>query len=129
MIRYILISAILLMVITAGCSKDHSDLPTGFIYDPPSVPTDLDVTGGAELASLSWDFPGEELDEISEFRIYYYYEYYGIQELIGTTTETSYVDSFLVGNLQYCYQVSAVDSTGLEGYRTEAECAFVGTSN
>lgn len=129
MIRYILMSGILLMVLTTGCSKDHSDLPTGFIYDPPSVPTDLDVEGGVELATLSWDFPSEEMDEISEFNIYYYYEVYGIQELIGTTTETSYVDSFLVGNLQYCYQVSAVDTTGLEGYRTEEECAFVGTSN
>lgn len=129
MIRYILMSGILLMVLTIGCSKDHSDLPTGFIYDPPSVPTDLDVVGGAELATLSWDFPSEEMDGISEFRIYYYYELYGIQELIGTTTETTYVDSFLVGNLEYCYQVSAVDTTELEGYRTEAECVFVGTSN
>lgn len=129
MIRYMLICAVLLTAVAAGCSKDHTDLPTGFIYDPPSTPTEFNVVGGAELAILSWDFPSEEMGEISEFNIYYYYEVYGIQELIGTTTETSYVDSFLVGNLEYCYQVSAVDTTGLEGYRTEGECAFVSTSN
>ena len=128
MTRILLISAVLLAVMVGACSKEHSDLPTSFIYDPPPTPTDLDITAGAEMATLSWGYPSEALGRISEFRIYYYYEVYGIQELIGTTMETSYTDSFLVGNLNYCYQVSAVDTTGLEGYRSDVECVFVGTS-
>ena len=113
------------IVVAAGCTKDHSDLPTGFSYDPPPTPTDLSVVDEGEKAVVSWDYPPERMGSLEEFRIYYHYELYGMVELVGTTTETSYVDSFLVGNLYYCYCVSAVDTTGLEGWRTDVECEFI----
>jgi len=125
----LLVMVVSVAVLTVGCSKEHEDLPTSFIYDPPSVPLDFEVTGGNHQAVLNWDYPSEEIGGIEEFRVYYYFEAYGIVELAGTTNATNYTDTQLVGNLRYCYRVSAVDTTGLEGYRTEAVCAFVGTSD
>jgi hypothetical protein len=49
--------------------------------------------------------------------------------LVGTTRDTAFVDSLLVGNLTYCYEVSAVDTTGFEGFRTSPQCVFVRTSH
>jgi fibronectin type 3 domain-containing protein len=125
----LLVMVVSVAVMSVGCSEEHKDLPTSFIYDPPSVPLDLQVTGGNQQAVLNWDYPSEEMEAIEEFRVYYYFEAYGLIELVGTTNATSYTDNQLVGNLTYCYQVSAVDTAGLEGYRTEAVCVFVGTSD
>lgn len=126
LLRVMTISVALLAV---GCGNEHTDLPTGFIYDPPSVPLDLQVTGGNQQAVLNWDYPSEEMGSIREFRIYYYYEIYDLIELVGTTSATNFTDMQLVGNLNYCYCVSAVDTTGFEGHRTGTVCAFVGTSD
>ncbi len=125
----LLVMTVSIAILAAGCSKEHENLPTGFIYDPPSVPFDLQVTGGNEQAVLTWDYPSEEMGSIEEFRIYYYYEAYDLIELVGTSSTTNFTDTQLVGNLSYCYRVSAVDTTGLEGYRSETVCDFVGTSN
>lgn len=111
-----------------SCGKDHQDLPTGFAYDPPSTPTNLVVTGGAELSTIKWSFPAIARASIREFRVYEYYEAYDMIELIGTTTDTVFVDSLLIGNLAYCYKVSAVDTSGFEGWRTGSVCAFVRSS-
>ena len=125
----LLVMVVFVAFLSVGCSEEHKDLPTSFIYDPPSVPLDLQVTGGNQQAVLTWDYPSEEMGSIEEFRVYYYYEAYGLLELIGTTNSTNYTDTQLVGNLNYCYRVSAVDTTGLEGYRTETVCVFVGSSD
>jgi hypothetical protein len=108
-----------------SCGKDHRDLPTGFAYDPPATPTNLVVVGGEEMSTITWSYPASELAAISEFRVYEYIESYDIIQLIGTTTDTVFVDSLLIGNLGYCYEVSAVDASGFEGWRTGSVCAFV----
>jgi hypothetical protein len=120
----IMVSAVMFLL---GCSKEHQDLPTSFAFDPPPTPTNFDVVGGPYEAVLTWDYPPEEMGALKEFRVYYYYEIYGMVELIGTTHETSYTDAQLVGNLIYCYRVSAVDTTDLEGYRTQTVCDTVVT--
>ena len=125
----LLVMVVSVAVLAVGCSEEHKDLPTSFMYDPPSVPLDLQVTGGNQQAVLNWDYPSEEMGTIEEFRVYYYFEGYGLGELVGTTNATNFTDTQLVGNLSYCYQVSAVDTTGLEGYRTETVCVFVATSD
>jgi hypothetical protein len=112
-----------------SCGKAHTDLPTSFKYNPPPTPTDLVVTGGVERSSLAWDYPAEAFGALREFRIYYYYAVYEMVELVGTSSGTSFVDSLLVPNLSYCYEVSAVDTTGFEGWRTAAKCAFVRSSD
>lgn len=108
-----------------SCSEEHQDLPTGFAYDPPATPTGLAVTGGKERATITWSYPAGERASVGGFRVYEYYESYDLIELVGTTTDTVFVDSLLIGNLGYCYKVSAVDTAGFEGWRTESVCAFV----
>jgi fibronectin type 3 domain-containing protein len=124
--RRILTAGILGSILILGaCSKDHTDLPTGFAYTPPETPTNFQVAAGAESATLTWDYPADALGAIQEFRIYYHIEAFDVLELIGTTDETTYTDDKLVGNLTYCYSISAVDTTGLEGWRLEPICVFV----
>jgi len=125
----LLVTMVSVALMAAGCGSEHGNLPTGFIYDPPSAPLDLQVTGGNQQAVLSWDYPSEEMGRIEEFRIYYYYEVYDLLEQVGTSSTTNFTDTQLVGNLSYCYKVSAIDTTGLEGYRTEGVCAFVTASD
>ncbi|MCX5752602.1 MAG: hypothetical protein NTW97_03015 [Candidatus Krumholzibacteria bacterium] len=108
-----------------SCGKDHRDLPTSFIYDPPPTPTNFVVTGGEEMSTITWSYPAPARASIREFRVYEYIESYNMMTLIDTTTDTVFVDSLLIGNLQYCYKVSAVDTSGLEGWRTDKACAFV----
>jgi len=110
-----------------SCSKDHQNLPTGFAYDPPPTPTNLVATGGEEVSTISWSYPAAARASIGEFRVYQYVEVYDMLQIIGTTSDTVFVDSLLIGNISYCYKVSAVDTTGFEGWRTASACAFVKT--
>jgi hypothetical protein len=111
--------------LTLSCGADHRDLPTGFAYVPPATPTNLVVVGGEETSTIRWSYPAAELASISEFKVYEYIESYDMLQLVGTTTDTVFVDSLLIGNLAYCYEVSAVDESGFEGWRTPPACAFV----
>jgi len=108
-----------------SCGADHQDLPTGFAYDPPPTPTNLVVTGGEELSTIAWSYPASDRGSIRAFRVYEYFASYDMIQLIGTTTDTVFVDSLLIGNLGYCYKVSAIDTSDFEGWRTESVCAFV----
>jgi hypothetical protein len=110
-----------------GCGKDHSDLPTAFTYVPPPTPTGLAADAEAERCTVTWSYPADSRDLVSEFNVYQYYEPYDMYLLIGSTPDTFFVDSMLVGNLYYCYEVSAVDTTGFEGWPTNYVCAFVPT--
>jgi len=123
--RIELIGVIFALLILAACSKKHEGLPTGFKYDPLPAPENLVVTGGSEIANISWSFPAEKMSRVKEFRVYQYIESYNMLQLIGTTTDTTFTDSLLIGNLLYCYKVSAVDTTDFEGWRTNETCAFV----
>lgn len=122
MIRAMLYVTMMALVCTVSCGKDHEGLPTGFVYDPPPTPGDFCATAGVEQVQLSWSYPVGSLPAIQEFRIYYYYSLYDMVELVGTTADTEYTDTRLIGNVEYCYRVSAVDTSGLEGYRTESAC-------
>jgi fibronectin type 3 domain-containing protein len=107
----------------AGCSDEIGDSPTAFNFDAPPTPAGIIATAGDYQVSLEWDYPEEDLGALKEFRIYYYYEMYDQLELVGTTTETSFTHTGLVPNLEYCYKVSAVDTLGMEGWRSEKACA------
>jgi hypothetical protein len=119
---YMALAAIALCV---SCSKDHENLPTSFAFEAPPTPTNVVVTGGHESSTISWSYPSESRPLIEEFRVYQYVESYDAIVFLGTTTDTVFVESLLIGNLYYCYEVSAVDTTGFEGWRTESTCAFV----
>ena len=121
---YLVMAAIAL---SASCSEDHQNLPTSFAYDPPPTPVDLIATGGEESSTIRWSYPAEARPSVLEFRVYQYIELYDMVQLVGTTADTVFIDSLLVGNLVYCYKVSAVDMTGFEGWRTASACALVRT--
>jgi hypothetical protein len=110
-----------------SCSKDHGTEPGPFDVSCPPTPTDVSVTAGVEQATVEWDYPAGRIGAVEEFRVYYYFEAFDEVELAGTTTGLSYVDTRLVGNLEYCYRVSAVDTSGIEGWRTEEVCALIQT--
>lgn len=111
----------------ASCSNNHGTEPGPFDVTAPPTPTDMVVTAGVEQATISWEYPFESMGAIEEFRVYYYFESFDVVELAGTTAGLSYVDTRLVGNIEYCYKVSAVDTLGLEGWRTECECVLIET--
>ncbi len=125
MIRAMIYIVTIAMVCFVSCSKNHEGLPTGFVYEPPPTPSDFQATAGVEQVQLSWDYPAESLPTLLEFRVYYYYSIYDMVELVDTTTDTEYTDTRLIGNVEYCYRVSAVDTSGLEGWRTASQCVTV----
>ena len=110
-------------LLAVSCGKDHGTEPGPFEFDDPPVPVDLTVTSGPGSVTVEWSYPAGELGRVEEFRVYYWVEAFDAVELAGTTPTNSFVDSRLVGNLEYCYMVSAVDTSGMEGYRSGPECA------
>jgi hypothetical protein len=123
---YLLMAAVALSL---SCGKDHMNLPTSFVYEAPPTPENVVVVGGQESSTISWSYPAAARALISEFRVYEYLETYDMIALVGTTVDTFFIDSLLVGNLYYCYRVSAVDTSGLEGWRTASTCAFVSSAH
>jgi len=122
---FIMVMLVAIAMVIA-CSKKHSDLPTSFKYkDALPAPYNVEVVGGREVATIKWSFDPDKIEYVKEFRVYQYIATYDMLQLVGTTSDTSYVDSFLVGNLLYCYKVSAVDSSDFEGWRSDEECGFV----
>jgi hypothetical protein len=120
----------LMVVMTAAlvsCANDHGTEPGPFDMGEPPTPFDLTVTPGTEQATVSWEYPPESMGSLKEFRVYYYLAAFDAVELVGTTTDLTYVDTKLVGNVEYCYRVSAVDTLGIEGWRTGEECALIET--
>lgn len=112
-------------IFIVGCAREQSDLPSGFIFEAPPTPSNLKLEPAVRSCKVSWSYPHDALALVSEFRVYRYYVDYGQIYLVGTPQDTFFVDSLLVGNLYYCYGVSAVDSSGFEGWRAGPECIFV----
>jgi hypothetical protein len=126
--KAILASFVMAAAALVSCSDDHGTEPAPFDVSAPETPADLTVTPGPASATVQWSFDGDA-GSLEEFRVYYYFSAYGLLELVGTTEPgtTSYTDTGLVGNVEYCYVVSAVDTFGMEGARTGEECVVAGT--
>jgi len=121
MFRISALCAIILVILAGGCSEEHGSSPTAYKYDALSSPESLEAEPGPESISLSWDHSGD----YREFIVYIVY-YSGPEELyqpVDTTTGMSCTVGELVPNLEYCFAVSAVDSSGVEGWRTKPACA------
>ena len=123
--KIITVMAIVAAAALVSCSNDHGTEPGPMDIEYPPTPSDLTVTAGVEQATVAWDYPAEEMGSLEEFRVYYYFPSFNAVELVATTTDMSYVDDRLVGNIEYCYKVSAVDTFGMEGWRTTEECALI----
>ena len=121
--RIAILALMLTIPFILSCGEDHGSSPQAFKYEPPQTPSDFEAAGGTYEVTLTWSYPQELIPGIREFRIYYYYDLYDMVEFVDTTTAMSFVDSDLIPNVTYCYKISAVDTTGLEGYRSGHECA------
>ncbi len=126
--RVIFIISLLLTAI-CGCGEDHGVSPSAFDYEGLPAPDSLDITPGNWQLTLSWKYPAEKADLVESYLVYRYYltEYGKYLELADTTSSMGYTDEGLVGNVEYCYVVSAVDTNGIEGFRSEIECDFTMT--
>jgi len=121
MFRITVIFAVLLVLAGAGCSDEHGNSPTSFNYEPLSAPDNLEAEPGAESITLTWTHSGQ----YREFYIYmmYYSGTEAVLQPVDTTSSTSSTVGGLVPNLEYCFIVSAVDSSGMEGWRSSEACA------
>ena len=126
--KAILATVVIAAAALVSCSDDHGTEPAPFDVSAPDAPTGLTVTSGPASATVEWSFDGDA-GSLEEFRVYYHFQAYGLLELVGTTDPgiLTYTDTGLVGNVEYCYVVSAVDTSGMEGMRTGEECVVAGT--
>lgn len=89
----------------------------------PTAPTDLKATGGRRKISLAWagstDSGGSGL---SGYEIWRSPDGSSFTK-IGTTSDTSYVDSGLARRLSYCYYVIAYDGAGNRSAGSNTACA------
>lgn len=121
MYRISVILAALFLLAVTGCSDEHGSSPTSFNYDPLSAPVNLEAEAGAESITLTWTHTGQ-------YREFYVYLMYhsgteAVLQPVDTTSSTSSIVGDLVPNLEYCFVVSAVDSSGMEGWRSSEACA------
>jgi len=82
----------------------------------PTVPTGLTATTiAADRIDLSWNTSVDDIGVAG-------YKIYRGGSLLTTVTGTSHSDTGLTINTQYCYTVSAIDSTGNESSRCTSAC-------
>lgn len=106
----------------ASCTDRAQDLPATF-PDALPAPTSLTATpvsGDQTKLDLSWDMDSGSISDVDHYNVYNVVPTTGALFLLGTSQITAYQDSGLVPNLALIYQVSAVDLTGFEGFRSEA---------
>ncbi len=115
-VRRLLFAAVALLLVPA-CTEKPPAPDSGNPVAPGDVaptPTNVAVEVTASSVSLSWSV--DDATGVSQYRVY---RGAGSSELrwIATTSSTAYVDSDVVRNTLYRYQVAAVRA-GLEGPRS-----------
>ena len=85
--------------------------------DPPSVPAGLTASPtSASQINLTWTESNDN-EGVTEYRIY------RDGNQIGTSPTTSYSDTGLTQNTQYCYTAQAYDAVGNPSGQSEQACA------
>jgi PKD repeat protein len=97
------------LTVSAGGSLASTSRTVG-VTVAPSPPTGLSASGGSGAIALSWSAPANAIAPTT----YSIYRGQGAvpNQLIGTTTTTSYTDSAVTGGLSYDYAVVASDAGG-----------------
>ncbi|HSG29388.1 MAG TPA: fibronectin type III domain-containing protein [Candidatus Krumholzibacterium sp.] len=113
------------VMVLLSCSDELGDSPAAFSFEAPEAPDGLEITPGPNQLVLEWTYPGDPA-EVSGYIVYYDYEAYGVQEVIDTVSTTTYTDDGLIGNMIYCYKVSALNLDRIEGRRSGTECGTAG---
>ncbi|MFE6282580.1 PA14 domain-containing protein [Streptomyces sp. NPDC057877] len=83
---------------------------------PPGVPGTPRTSSESDGLWVGWS----AVDGAASYRVYRATSAYGTYTRVGTTAETSYVDTTAVGGTTYHYRVTALDAAGNESARSEA---------
>lgn len=103
----------------SGVTVLYQDPPPGTDTTAPAAPTGLTAQGGDTKVSLDWtDHP----EAIAQYRVYRQLEG-GSYALHGSATTSAYLDGDVANGTTYCYQVTAVDSSGNESAPSAEACA------
>lgn len=94
-------------------AKSGSACATTWLPQPPSAPTNLQATSGAESVSLTWN---------AAERATSYNVYNGNISVAVNVQGTSYVVTGLSSGIEYCYTVTAVNIAG-ESAKSNPACA------
>ncbi|MFW5935924.1 MAG: S8 family serine peptidase, partial [Candidatus Hadarchaeota archaeon] len=105
---------------TSGNEGNKSDPASATTFEedttPPAKVTNLTATAvSSSQIDLAWDANTE--DDLDHYNIY------RDDNFIDSTTSTSYSDTGLSSNTTYTYEVSAVDTSGNEGERSDPASA------
>ncbi len=130
MLRRISFYVVIILFFLGGCSDEHGTSPTSFEYEALPAPGNFEITSGSYSLTLSWDYSPENIALAKEFFVYVVdpYQYGGNIYPVDTLTVAEYNTSKgctfdkLAANMEFCFVVSAVDLSGIEGRRAEAEC-------
>lgn len=119
------LSEIILLLCCIGVfscgSGSNGDIPSP--NASPSVPTGLVANVISALRiDLSWNASTDDTT-VAGYKIYRNSSY------IASATSTAYSDTGLNSNTQYCYTMSAYDSTGSESGQSSQACATTNTSD
>lgn len=118
----IIISAIVLMFLFAGCGDDDSGGGTGPTVTVPDIPLGLEVIDrGFMDLTLSWD----SSDGATSYWLYFSDSESGTYTAVYHNSDTTSVDSNLVWVTTYWYKVSAENSAG----ESELSAAVSGTTD
>ncbi len=96
------------LILITGC--DH--INDYFDNVAPLPPTNLYTVTGDNRIDIYWD-PSPDRD-VAGYNVYYSYSYDGKYTLIGSTTDTYFVDNGAVNGDTYYYAVAAYDYNGNE---------------
>ncbi|MBI4364092.1 MAG: fibronectin type III domain-containing protein [Candidatus Latescibacteria bacterium] len=112
--------AVALLLLTLGC---HRDRVTNVVLDLPPHRVDgvYSVTGDREV-TIRWRANQE--NDIDHYRIYRNLAPTGTFTLVGTTSQTEFVDFSVTNGQTYYYAVSAVDRAGQESAELSYENVF-----
>ena len=96
------------MVMVTGCDDEEHFRDT----TAPNPPINVKTFARDGRVDISWS-PNAERD-VAGYNVYYATEYYGRYEMIGSTSNTVYVDNDAVNGSIYYYGVAAYDYDGNE---------------
>jgi len=130
MLKKISLYAVIVLFLLSGCSDEHGTSPASIEYEALPAPENFEITSANYSLTLSWDYSPNKITLTKEFFVYVVdpNQYGGVIYPVDTLTVADYNVSKgctfdkLAANMEFCFVVSAVDLSGIEGWRAEAEC-------
>jgi len=118
-----LLMTIMLILAVGGCERKIpsalSDLP-----ESPKAPGNLRIAVGDNVLNLSWEV--ETPAAISKYFLYRSFTSADSLDLYDSTSALQYSDTRVQNGLRYYYQVSALSTADIEGYRSPMVSAVPG---